>query len=70
MLKRNPVVGEIVVGLRDDFWPEDGYPFVLEGETYEIVGVNEESGNPYYIFDGEEIYIDEDAWYLYGLIGE
>ena len=68
MLKKNPVVGEVVVGLQDDFWPEEGYPFVLKGEIYEIVGIDERSGNPFYVFDDEEIYIDEDAWHLYDLV--
>ena len=66
MLTKNPEVGKGVVALQDAFW-DDGDPYALEGDVYLIEGVNEESGNPYYIFDGEEIYIDEDAWYLYEL---
>ena len=66
MLKKNPEVGEAVVALQDAFW-DDGDPYALEGDVYQIEGIHEESGNVFYIFEGEEIYIDEDSWYLYEL---
>lgn len=67
MLKRNPDIGQIVIGLEDDFW-DDGDPVVLKGKKYVIVGYAEKTRNPYYLIDGERIYIDEEAWHLYDLV--
>ena len=65
MLKQLPEVGQTIVALTNEYW-ENESQFQTAGNIYEIKGVSDVSGYPYFIGDLDEpVYIDDAAFDLY-----